>query len=50
MYATELGALTEVDLRRVWNDEARDFTPWLKENIDRLNEALGLDIEITERE
>lgn len=47
---TELGALTEVDLRRVWNDEARDFTPWLKENIDRLNEALGLDIEITERE
>jgi hypothetical protein len=48
--AGELGSLTEVDLRQVWNDEARDFTPWLKENIDRLNQVLGLDIEITERE
>lgn len=48
--ATELGTLTEVDLRRVWSDEARDFTPWLKENIERLNQVLGLDIEITERE
>ncbi|MEW6049370.1 MAG: hypothetical protein AB1609_23345 [Bacillota bacterium] len=47
--ATELGTLTEVDLRRVWSDEARDSTPWLKENIERLNQVLGLDIEITER-
>lgn len=47
---TELGTLTEVDLREVWGYEARDFTPWLKENIDRLNQVLGLDIEITERE
>jgi RecB family endonuclease NucS len=48
--ATELGTLTDVDLRQVWNDEARDFTPWLKDNIERLNQVLGLDIEITERE
>ncbi|OIQ10401.1 DUF4268 domain-containing protein [Neomoorella thermoacetica] len=46
----ELGTLTEVDLRQVWTNEARDFTPWLKDNIDRLNQVLGLDIEITERE
>lgn len=38
----ELGTLTEVDLREVWSDEARDFTPWLKENIERLNQVLGL--------
>lgn len=47
---TELGSLTEVDLRQVWGYEARDFTPWLKENIERLNQVLGLDIEIIERE
>jgi len=47
---TELGTLAEVDLRGIWDYEARDFTPWLKENIDRLNQVLGLDIEITERE
>lgn len=47
---TELGTLTEVDLRQVWTNETRDFTPWLKENIDRLNQVLGLDIEITEHE
>ncbi len=47
---TELGALIEVDLREVWGYEASDFTPWLKENIDRLNQVLGIDIEITERE
>lgn len=46
----ELGTLSEIDPRQVWTNEARDFTPWLKENIDRLNQVLGLDIEITERE
>jgi len=50
MHMAELGTLTEVDLREVWSYEAKDFTPWLKENIDRLNQVLGLDIEITERE
>ena len=43
---TELGSLTEIDLRQVWGNEARDFTPWLKENIEELNQVLGLDIEI----
>jgi len=46
----ELGVITEVELRQVWNNEARDFTCWLEENIDLLNQAIGLDIEITERE
>lgn len=46
----ELGTLTEIDPRQVWTCEAGNFTPWLKENIDRLNQVLGLDIEITERE
>ncbi len=47
---SEFGALVEVDLRCGWKNEAQDFTPWLETNIKRLNQALGLDIEIIERE
>ncbi|HBT20703.1 MAG TPA: DUF4268 domain-containing protein [Peptococcaceae bacterium] len=46
----ELSTITEVDVREIWNNEAKDFTPWLKENISLLNQVLGLDIEIVERE
>jgi len=47
-----LGSLVEIeDLRKVWPDEARDFTPWLsqEENIALLADAVGLD-EITVEE
>lgn len=40
-----LGRLTRVtDLRGIWADEARDFTPWLArpENLSILSEHLGL--------
>jgi hypothetical protein len=42
-----LGKLTKVDPRTVWAHEAQGFTPWLAENLDSLNEALGLEIELT---
>ncbi len=48
-----LGHLEEVkDLRSVWSNEASDFTPWLakEENIKRLSETLGIDIEVIEQE
>ena len=45
-----LGAIERVDLREVWPDEAQDFTPWLAENLDKLGEALGLDLEFQGRE
>jgi len=44
----QLGNLEPVDLRTVWPDEARDFTPWLaqEENLRRLSDALGLELEL----
>ncbi|MHA1289223.1 MAG: DUF4268 domain-containing protein [Candidatus Thorarchaeota archaeon] len=50
MRNVELGKLKTVDPRSIWPDEARDFTPWLNENIELLSEAIGADIEIVERE
>ena len=48
-----LGKLTKVkDLRKIWNNEARDFTPWLaqEENLEILSNEIGLDIELIETE
>ena len=39
-----IGTLSPVDIREVWADEARDFSPWLAENVDLLGEALGMDL------
>ena len=41
-----LGAIERVGLREAWPNEAQDFTPWLAENLDKLGEALGLDLEL----
>jgi hypothetical protein len=42
-----LGRLVEVDLRQYWEDEARDFTPWLaqEENLRLLGESIGIPLE-----
>jgi hypothetical protein len=45
-----LAWLEPVDIRDVWENEARDFTPWLLANADRLGEMLGIDIELEARE
>lgn len=42
----DMGNIERVDLREVWPDEAEDFTPWLAQNLDRLGDALGLDLEL----
>ncbi|MYB22073.1 MAG: hypothetical protein F4188_01675 [Chloroflexi bacterium] len=50
MITQKMGQLQEVDLREIWGDESRDFTPWLAENLDHLGEALGLDLRLVESE
>lgn len=46
----ELGILKIVSARQRWLNEARDFTPWLAENIAELNKAIGLELEIENME
>lgn len=49
----ELGKIERVeDLRKIWSNEARDFTVWLArdENLTMLGEAVGIDINLEERE
>jgi len=45
-----IGRLVRVDLREVWKHEAHDFTQWLEQNIDLLNEAIGLSLTVSGRE
>lgn len=46
----ELGALQSYDLRRIWPDEARNFTVWLGKNLGQLGSALNMSLEFRERE
>ena len=45
-----IGRLKKVPLRAIWPNERNDFTPWLAENIDVLNETISLSLSIEERE
>ena len=42
--------LLRVPLREVWKNEALDFTPWLRDNIDVLNDVLDLSLSNAESE
>ena len=50
MADNNLAKIQRVSLREGWEHEARDFTPWLADNIYELNEALDVDLEVQEQE
>ncbi len=50
MTTTSFARLTDVPLREAWQNEARDFTPWLVANLDHLSDAVGLKLEPGETE
>ena len=41
----KFGKLKKVDLRELWSREDKEFTPWLKGNLDHLGTEIGLDLE-----
>ena len=42
--------IKRVPLRELWRKEDKDFTKWLEEHFDFLNDAIGFDISIESRE
>ncbi|WP_367350213.1 hypothetical protein [Sphingobium yanoikuyae] len=40
------GELIDVPIRQAWTKEAKDFTPWLATNLDRLSKAVGIPMEL----
>ena len=48
--ASQIGKLTPVDLREVWEKEAADFSLWLAENLEYLAETLDMSLELLETE
>ena len=45
-----IGKIDRVPLRKVWPHEASDFTKWLEENIEILNDILDINLTTAERE
>jgi len=45
-----IGKIERVELRDVWKHEAFDLTTWLRDNIDVLNETIGINISNPENE
>lgn len=45
-----IGTIKRVPLREVWAHEALDFTRWLQENIEALNDVLDFPLSSAERE
>src|SRR5437763_212616 len=44
------GRVEHLNPHELWRNEATEFTPWLADQLDILGEALGLDLELVERE
>ena len=45
-----IGKIQRVPIKEVWKNEAFDFTPWLRDNIDILNDILSFSLSSAESE
>lgn len=45
-----IGKIERVNLREVWKHEAHDFTTWLQNNIDVINQVIDINLSNPERE
>jgi len=45
-----IGKIKRVPIKEVWKNEAYDFTPWLRDNIDILNDILSFTLTSAESE
>lgn len=50
MSEINLGEIERVGVKEVWPDEARDFTPWLADNLEMLGDALGVELKLVRTE
>jgi hypothetical protein len=50
MTDVSFGRLTDLALNKAWKHEARDFTPWLADNIEQLSQEIGISIELIDTE
>lgn len=46
----ELGKIERMEVRGIWENEAHDFTPWLASRLDLLGDALGMELDLVQRE
>lgn len=46
----DFGKIKKVNIRDIWQREAHNFTPWLAENLEKLGESVGMDLELIEQE
>ena len=49
-FSAPIGKITRVPLRDVWKHEALDFTRWLEENLDVINDHLEVPLVSADRE
>lgn len=45
----DIGILKNIHLRKQWEREDEDFTPWLSENLSQLNKVLNMNLEYVNR-